>query len=197
MAPHKSRTHVRENIFLEVGFRILSPVEYESLKRAQRKELSICSGDLALGQNEDEVLPEIPADDPVLAYLLRLEKKLDRVIKLVSQRKWEDELLERGLALDISGSGMRIAVDQAVDIGEVIHLKFYLSMTFPILVELFGEVANVAQIEQDDRTMYQLGVKFIDLDANDRELIINYVFQRQRAAIRSRKTEVGQLGQAG
>ena len=36
-----------------------------------------------------------------------------------------------------------------------------------------------------------LGIKFLDLDINDREEIIARVFQRQREEIRGRKSEVG------
>ncbi|MBL7195980.1 MAG: hypothetical protein ISS64_06750, partial [Desulfobacterales bacterium] len=58
-----------------------------------------------------------------------------------------------------------------------------------VFMDVFGEVIRVTQVNKDDRTLYQAGVKFIDLNLADREKIITSVFQRQREAIRKRKDE--------
>jgi c-di-GMP-binding flagellar brake protein YcgR len=54
-------------------------------------------------------------------------------------------------------------------------------------MDVFGEVIRAEPIDQGGKTVYQLGVKFLDLDINDREKIIACVFQKQRETIRRQK----------
>jgi len=44
-------------------------------------------------------------------------------------------------------------------------------------------------VDEDDQTSYHVGIKFLDLNLNDRERIIACIFQRQREAIRKGKGE--------
>jgi len=84
---------------------------------------------------------------------------------------------------------MKIIVDKPVEPGQIIQANFVLSRFPLVFIDLFGEVDRVTPVDEDGKTIYHLGGKFLDLDPNDRERIIGCVFQMQRGIIRKRKNQ--------
>jgi hypothetical protein len=120
----------------------------------------------------------------LIQYLVNIEDKLDRVLKVL----YKDEMLDAGLflgeGLDISGGGMRILCHEKLMPGQVLNMTFRI-FRYPVMsLEVYGKVCRVTPV---DRQRYEVGVEFLDLDEQYREWIISYVFQMQREAIRSRK----------
>jgi hypothetical protein len=61
---------------------------------------------------------------------------------------------------------------------------------FPLVVmDVFGEVIRVTQIQGLGKRCYHLGIRFLDLMESDREKLIACVFRRQREVIRGRINE--------
>jgi hypothetical protein len=120
----------------------------------------------------------------LIQYLVNIEDKLDRVLKVL----YKDEMLDAGLflgeGLDISGGGMRILCHEELRPGQILNMTFRI-FRYPVMsLEVCGKVCRVTPV---DRQRYEVAVEFLDLDEQYREWIISYVFQMQREAIRSRK----------
>jgi len=80
-----------------------------------------------------------------------------------------------------------IICDKTVEQGQILKTSFTISR-FPVIrLVLFGRVVRVATVQEDGKQRYQVVVKFIDLDKDDREKIIAYTFQAQREAIRKKR----------
>ena len=187
--PHiERRSYVRGNFSFKIKFKIMTSDEYEGLVRSYetippyfQKETGI---DLADKKNGVDT-----AVDPSLVnYLALIDEKLDLILEILAKDSEIEGLFNQGIGMNISGSGMNIMVDRPVESGQIIHSKFYLSKTPLVFMDIFGEVVRSTKVDECGKTMYSLGIKFLDISVNDQERIITSVFQRQRGVLRKRKS---------
>lgn len=185
----ESRYYVRGNFSFKIKFKIMAPEEYEDLKRFNEVNFSQFNHEQTIDVSDTGISAESMANASLINYLIQMDEKLDQISDLLSKDKTVEGLFNQGVGLNISGSGMKIIVDKSVELGQIIHSKFYLSKFPLVFMDIFGEVVRVTQIDEGDQTLYHLGIKFLDLSVNDRERIVTSVFQREREAIRKRKNE--------
>lgn len=189
MVSDERRSHVRGDVFFKLKFDLITREEYESLKKSDSK--------FFLHENDekhfDNVNTDIDTDTALNAdlidFLLRIDEKLDRILDIISKDDNDHVLLNQGIGVNISGSGMSIKIEKPVDPGRIIHTNFILSRLPPVFIDAFGEVVRLTPVDEDGKTIYILGIKFLDLKLNQRESIISCVFQRHRKTIRKVKNE--------
>jgi hypothetical protein len=187
MAHIERRSYVRGNFSFKIKFKTMTSDEYEKLAKSNeavpphfQKGLGI---DIADTKLDDET-----AIDPSLAhYLVSIDEKLDLVLELLAKDYKIEGLFNLGEGMNISGSGMNIIVEKPVEIGHIIHSKFYLSKIPLVFINIFGEVVRSTKMDECGKNLYSLGVKFLDVSVNDREKIIATVFRRHRGVLRKRK----------
>lgn len=182
------RSYVRGDISFQVKFKIMSPEEYQDLKRSNKEFFSHDTREKGIditdtGNKDDHIVPNTYLID----FLLYMDEKLDQILAFVSQDMADKESLNQGIGSNISGSGMNIITDKPLELGKIIHTNFVLSRFPLVFIDVFGEIVRVTPVDEDGKTSYHLGTKFLDLNLNDRERIIACVFQRQREAIRESK----------
>lgn len=182
------RSDVRGEFSFKVKFKIMAPEEYEDLKRSgeeifshNEKETSIDINDS--GNKDTNITP----NTSIIDFLLYMDEKLDEILSILSKDRADKEFINQGIGINISGSGMNLIIDKYVEPGQIIQTNFVLSRFPLVFIDVFGEVVQITPMDKDGKTIYQLGIKFLDLKLNDRERIIACVFQRQREAIRERK----------
>lgn len=186
--PHiERRSYVRGNFSFKIKFKTMTSDEYETflksnetISHSSQKELTIDALDPKMGT-------DTVTDASLINYLVQMDEKLDLILELLTKDKQIKGLFGQGFGLNISGSGMNIMVDEPVETGQVLHSKFNLSKIPLVVMNIFGEVVRATKIEESGRTLYSLGIKFLDLSVNDQERIIASVFQNQRGAIRKEK----------
>lgn len=187
--PHvERRSYVRGNFSFKIKFKTMTSDEYEGLVRSNeaisppfQKEPVI---DIADNKKSDDAAIDIS----LVNYLIQIDEKLDLILELLAKDSKIDGMFNKGLGMNISGSGMNIMVDRPVETGQIIHSKFYLSKIPLVFMDIFGEVVHSTKVNECDKTLYSLGIKFLDISVNDQERIIASVFQRQRGVLRKRKT---------
>lgn len=83
--------------------------------------------------------------------------------------------------IDISGGGLRFASSAMVDVGTEVEVSVDIEEIedFPIK----GRVVRSVPSEKDDG-MYEMGVEFIKIHQKVRQVIINYIFSKQRELIK-------------
>ena len=190
MTSKEKRSYVRGDFSFKVKFRIMTPEEYETAKGTGDQILSpdkgICIDSNDINRREEEIYPNACMID----FLLRMDEKLDQILAMLSKDAEDKGRLNQGIGTNLSGTGMNIMTDKPVEPGKIINTNFVL-LRFPLVfIDVFGEVLRVTPVDEDGKTLYHIGVKFLDLDQNDRERIIAWVFQRQREIIRKRKGEM-------
>jgi len=179
----KDRSYVRAKMFFKVKYRVLTPEEYKVEKEICYNK-SFAEKSKMQGVDESAGAGETAPDQCLVQFLLKIDEKLDRILTLLSRDEKDMEGFNDGTGLDIGGDGMKLAVDNPVDLGQIIHINFVLSKFEFIHLDLFGEVVYVKSVDAAGKKVYHTGVNFLELDETDREKIIARVFQKQREDIR-------------
>jgi len=181
----EQRSFVRANLSFKVKFRVIAHEEYEAIKESGDQIPSPDEKGLIFDSTDTEEKHNgIIANQCLVDLLFHIDEKLDRILAVLAKDEPDIVHFNHGAGVNIGGSGMKMVVDIPVEPGQVIHTNLVLSKFPPIFMDVFGEVVRADPLDEDGKTVYQLGIKFLDLDINDREKIIACVFQRQREAIR-------------
>lgn len=184
------RAYVRGDFSYDVQFRVLSQDECKLREMAgkkisfyEQKQLKIASimDDISDGNN---LIPR-----GLIEFLVRIDDKLDQVLTLLTESPECKEEFKQGLGVDISATGMGIISELPVVPNQTIKATITLSRVPLISLDVFGEVIQVMPAAKGEKQMYHIGIRFLDLNANDREKIIKCVFQNERAAIRERRRQ--------
>ena len=184
------RLYVRESFSFRVKYRAVTSEEYHAL-HATGDHIQYPDKEKEPGSSgADTGNPGVTMGAGVLGFLLQMDEKLDRILTLLTQEKGKENLVyKEGKGVNISGSGMNIITDEPVEPGQIIQTRFVLSRSALVFRTVFGEVTWATRMDENGKTVYQFGITFLDLNPSDRERIIACVFQRQREALRKRKSE--------
>lgn len=184
----QKRTDVRGDLSFSVSYRFLTPDEYrvkkgtiEQIVHPGKKRLK-----LETGGTDDR---RRDSDSWVVDFLLQMDEKMDRILDLLTEKENRHEEIFQGVGINISGSGMRLRVDRPVEAGQVIHTDFVLSRFPYIRLSLFGRIVQAIPLQEGDNAIYDLGVKFLDIDDTARDQIIARIFQIQRETIRKNRKD--------
>lgn len=93
--------------------------------------------------------------------------------------------LKQSMIEDISGGGLRFVSSQEYEPGSLIYCTYHL-LTDKI-DKTCSVVGKVLAVERKDDGVYEHRVQYVNLDTADREQIIKYIFEQERA---SRKKQV-------
>lgn len=193
------REYIRAALWADVELKVVDEDDYEAVKRSEQQPC--CRwfiSQAALPINEGgQYEAESTFHSNLIDFLIHIDDKLDRVLKLLSKfhglealackddKGGEDLFVGQGSV--ISGTGMSVICDRALESGQILKASFMISR-FPVIpLVLFGRVVRVTPVQEDGRQRYQVVIRFIGLDEEDREKIIAYTFQVQRDTIRKKK----------
>lgn len=184
----QKRTDVRGDLSFSVSYRFLTPDEYRVKKGAIEQIVHPGKKRLKLetGGTDDR---RRDSDSWVVDFLLQMDEKMDRILDLLTEKENRHEEIFQGVGINISGSGMRLRVDRPVEAGQVIHTDFVLSRFPYIRLSLFGRIVQAIPLQEGDNAIYDLGVKFLDIDDTARDQIIARIFQIQRETIRKNRKD--------
>lgn len=184
----EKRSWVRGTFPYKVKFRILSHEQYETFKKPDSLSLYQKRKRIKLEVNSADIKEiENSHSTGLVNFLLYLDEKLELILSLLAGKDGSSEYVQHGVGLNISASGMKIMVDSPVESKQKIHANIILSSIPFVCFDAFGEIVTVKPVNEEGKIVYHLGVKFIDLDSNDREEIIACVIQKERKAIRKSK----------
>lgn len=136
------------------------------LERFQRREFFRCECIIDILYNE---IPTQELNAEPLNDLIERYEKIDM----------HNEMTE-GVALDISGGGIRFVSRQKNEVGSVVRLVFEL----PVHDEMktFQAVGTIlsCELQKDSKLKYECRLKFVYIKSADREDIVRYIFERER-----------------
>jgi hypothetical protein len=125
--------------------------------------------------------PPMDVRDTALAeWLNLLNRKLDAVLKELELR--EDSA--HGLTphtVNIGAGGMSARVASGLNIGEIVEITMRLPFNKPMVVSVCGEVIETSADV--------INVRFIAVPDEIRDLIVRYVFQKQREIMLSQRKD--------
>ncbi len=190
MHPKEGRSYVRGDISFKVKFRVMTPEEYETVKGIDGQVLSPGKESGIDISDTYKRATELTPNPYMIDFLLCMDEKLDQIMAILYKAgRVDKEPYSLGIGVNIGGAGMKIIADKPVEHGQIIHTSFVMSRLPFVFIDVFGEVIRVKPVDKDGKAAYSLGIKFLNLNLDDRDRIIACVFQRQREIIRKRKDD--------
>jgi hypothetical protein len=120
------------------------------------------------------------------SYLEVIERKLDTIINLLSK---EDKVFQgRYLEVDISGAGIRFQSDTALNEGGYVELRIALPCLSDGRITALGKVVRAQKGRNDTKDVWEVAVNFIGMRESEKDMLINYIFSKERERLRVGKT---------
>ena len=162
----------REKISLYVVFELLT--EFEKLQRREYYRLE-CLLDIKFKRAREIYIDDRAGEDE--SALMLADKE-------------EDVSWKVGIATNISGGGMRFHSREQLNKGERILIK--MRLVFDEIVKEYSVPGNVIVCSevQNRPGVFETRVQFVDINRQDREEIIRFVFEEERR-IRQKKKRMG------
>lgn len=182
------RVFVRENFFFKVKFQRLTDAEYQKARNQWAEQLSLNRKSLKFEEfDADTSQGASPLDPCFLDFLMQMDDKLDLLIAHMTGEGKREGRMEEGEGVDVGGGGMKMKLENPLSVGQLLKADLLLARFPFVRVHVFGEVVHVAPWSREEGPFWEVGVRFLDLDSEERERIIACVFQRHREALRKRK----------
>jgi hypothetical protein len=168
------REYSRVDAYIPCEYRIVPPEERPHIQaRIPGDNLSTEQGHIPNRGSSDSVLEE---------WLQILNFKLDTIISLMKLQK-EGSFGPSYKAVNISGGGMSFSVPEAIPLGEILEIKITLTFQQPIVLIIYGETVK-SEFRNDG---HFVAVHYIHMDDFIRDLIVRFVFEREREILRERR----------
>lgn len=172
---------------LEIEFRSVDHTEFLRLERivkynptqvfVQAQKDKTKKSDLHAGSSGEALLP----------FLAMLDRKLSIITDLLTKSCVEDTYTKRYVDIEISGSGLSFISD--VPLPEDGYTEFRLILpVFPYpKIPVLCRVVRSAKREENSHIEWDTACKFLTINDSDRDLLVQYIFGRERERIRSEK----------
>lgn len=171
------RKHVRVDDILKIDYKKTSQIDFNKY----RNEPTIIFKSIF---GESFKAPKIEEVDVKLLYELiyQANLKMDRILEILENREIDRYASTDNKCVNISGSGMRFIANQSFSIGDIIAIRIFLPLAAQTRINVLGEVTSVT--ESETKGEYYISARFVELSRDDQEMIIKYVFRRQRELLR-------------
>jgi c-di-GMP-binding flagellar brake protein YcgR len=88
-------------------------------------------------------------------------------VRIRSQKNKQEDKIAK--TKDLSGSGILFNFENRLEIGDIVEANFY----DPVSVRVFQADAKVVRVELNPDNSYDIGIEFIDLKDDEKQLIEN------------------------
>ncbi|MFQ5329566.1 MAG: PilZ domain-containing protein [Thermodesulfobacteriota bacterium] len=132
-------------------------------------------------------------DDPLLQHLQMLNRKLDFIIKHLSNEQNIGPLLagtsESKIPsvqdVNVSAGGLRFTCDKAYKLGSILKVSVGFPPTPYSMFSFIGKVVRVkpSTVQSGEKVAYSIAIQFIEIDEREREEVLRYVFEAERVQL--------------
>lgn len=98
---------------------------------------------------------------------------------MIKSKRHEEVIVEQCKTKDISGSGIKLYSNYKHNIGDIVRCIFEIDGQ---VINVKGKVLRVEEIDTFDY-IYSLGIDFIDISEENRDIIIKFIFREERILI--------------
>jgi hypothetical protein len=192
MEKSENREYFRLEVRLPIKFRRISHEEYINLENT----VKYGSTQIIDKVNEMHFLKEIVSKDEqekeqMHVYIKMINNKLDRILDLLYKSKDDGLYLSRYIDINISGAGIRFTTDVDLHADEYVELKIILPIPpYPKITSLC-KVARSNACEVNGIANWETALTFTTINEDDRDLLINFIFMKERELLRRKKEQVG------
>ena len=175
---------------INLYYKIVDEQEVIAASKMTDDVLSNCSLVTALDLLDQEsriIMIRVEKNEPEIAeYLKTLDSKINLLAQTV-MRQGHDFSESKMCHTNISASGLAIEIDHAIEAGEYLEIKLLLTSCIAVIL-VYGQVIYCQKNTEEDGAMsYQVGIDYINLHDQDREILIKHIVKRQMQQIREQK----------
>jgi hypothetical protein len=123
--------------------------------------------------------------DDICTYLETLDRKIDLIIDMLSGKQMSFDKL--CVEADISGSGIQFSSNSKLDLDTFVELRIGSALLAHQTITVLGKVVRCNQLPTEDRDMWNIAISFVAINEKDRDVLVNYIFSRERQYLLSRK----------
>ena len=171
------RKHVRVDDVLKVDYGKISQQDYKRYKGKPEIILKKIFGKPFEAPQVENVSLKL-----LYEFIYQANQKIDRILDMLESKDTEKYESVNNESVNISSSGMKFIANQSFSIGDIVALRIFLPLVSKTWINILGKVVSVTESGAENR--YEVTVKFEELPESDRDIIIGYVFKRQRELLR-------------
>lgn len=184
----KQREYVRVEDFLCLECTVVRGGEKEILdayrKRAVRKvPTRLTAGTFFTQRDERAEFAEVERE--ILKVLVGIDTKIDAVVRFLGSGDRRSLAIFTPRWVDLGGSGIRFVLADPVAEDDHLDIRLQLPDFEGAPVPILGRVVRVVPSTRKDEPGSEVAVQYRQIEEEDRDRIIRYIFTRQRDAIRS------------
>ncbi len=132
-------------------------------------------------------LPEVAAfrNNVLYAYLEHIDRKLDAVIEMLSDR---DGCFQSAYVdVTISGAGLMYCSAAKLEEGAYLELRIGLPPFSGRRLRALGRVVRVNPVRAENGEGWETAVSFAAISEKDRDALVGYIFSRERECLRTKQ----------
>jgi len=192
MKKDESREYFRVEVRLPIEFRVINHDEYMNIENT----VKYSSARIVDKTNEMHFLKEIASNNEkekgqIYSYIRMIDKKLDMILDLLYKSKDDGLYISRYINVNISGAGIRFTTDVNLKEEEIVELRVILPIPpYPKITSLC-EVVRSQACEVNGIANWEIALTYTTINEDDRDILINYIFTKERELLRSRKEQTG------
>ena len=168
----EKRTFSRVSVRLKGHARVMGSIESTQVFTADAVDPASAS---------DELFHNSKLPEDLTAFLAEMDRKLDRVLGLLSQDRIRSDFPLSIEIMEISAAGIKFRSQERFTVGDPLEVVIQLSYA---PVRMAGSKGRVVGMDEDTN-LYRF--EFVDTRAADMEAIVQFVFREQREQIRNAK----------
>jgi len=168
----EKRTFSRVSVRLKGHARVMHSIESSPVFTGD-------DGDAAF--SADALFRNSKLPEELTAFLAEMDRKLDRVLGLLSQDHIRSDFPSPIEIMEISAAGIKFRSQERFTVGVPLEVVIQLGYA---PVRMAGSKGRVVGIEEETN-LYRF--EFVDTRAHDMEAIVQFVFREQREQIRNAK----------
>jgi c-di-GMP-binding flagellar brake protein YcgR len=117
------------------------------------------------------------------SYLEMLDRKLNTIIDILSRK--DNVFHSKYVDIDISGAGIKYCSDTKLEEGSYLELRIILPYFPNPRIAALGRVVRSSHQSVEGKDSWETAVSFVSLSEKDRDILISYVFSKEREILRA------------
>ena len=172
---------------LEIEFRLLENDEFLRLEQIIKYNPTQVFAQPQKEKVKKSAARKMMADEEtIVSFLTAIDRKLSVITDLLTKSA-DDLYCRRYVDVDISGSGLSFISDVLLPENGYVELRLLLPL-FPYpRIPVLCKVMRSLKREENAHVAWETACKFLTINDADRDLLIQYIFGREREKIRSAK----------
>lgn len=184
----ENRQYFRIKTVLPIEVRSISFEEFQNLKPSIQQDMTSYERIVHDHSFSDtKTVNESYKNVDLYSYLLLLDRKLDVILDFLYQSQMGKNSYSRNIEVEISGAGIKFASEEPFEENEYVEVKIIIPSLSYMKVTALSQVVRSMPVILDGIRYFEVALKFLVINEYNRDLLIKYIFMKEREVVRREK----------